>query len=66
MGDTRIKRFVLQIIERNEQNPLQAGPVNSVEGNDLVEILAKLPILILEIQARLEKKKSYIDDDIPF
>lgn len=70
MANTAIKKFVLQIIERNDANPLQAGPIHSIEGDDLIELLSKLPLLIIEMQEKKVKEqiKEWMarHDDIPF
>ena len=66
-----MRKYLLQIIERNINNPLQAGPVHSVEGDSLIEICSKIPLLIKDIQRFEEKRKSqdyntHVNDDIPF
>jgi hypothetical protein len=41
----------------------------SVQGADLVELLAKLPLTILQFQQEVlqaELRKQIVDDDIPF
>jgi len=71
-----MRKYLLQIIERNINNPLQAGPVHSVEGDSLIEICSKIPLLIKDIQRfeeqRFEEKRksqdynTHVNDDIPF
>lgn len=59
------KRFTLTITDFGEHN--EKVLPTTIAGNDLVELLAKFPILILEIQKRLEDEKpKYYDQDIPF
>ena len=63
-----MKRFLLQIITRNPKNPIIADSVQFVEGEDLVELLSKLPLLIIEVQSKIIERNmnNVIDDDIPF
>ena len=39
--------------------------LDKVEGNSLVEVLAKFLLLVVQIEKR-HQKKEIIDDDIPF
>jgi hypothetical protein len=45
-----------------------AGPVYAIEGDTLAELMSKLPLLIIEIQAKAIKEtiQSIKDNDIPF
>ncbi len=60
-----MKKYLLQIIERNLENPLQAGPINSIEGDSMIELCSKFSLLIAEILIRIHKVE-WKDDDIPF
>lgn len=65
MVDTKLKPWILTIHEVDKE--MGKSIVNSVDGENLVEVLAKLPLLIIEIQKRLEAEATkYYDQDIPF
>lgn len=65
-----MKQYLLQLFKRNLENPLQAGLVESVEGDSLHEICSKIPLMINNIQQQIHDKEineiKRIDDDIPF
>ena len=66
-----MKEYLLQLFRRNLQNPLQAGLVESIEGDSLYEICSKIPLMINNIQQQehneeLIKLNRMIDNDIPF
>jgi hypothetical protein len=69
--DEEFMRYTLQLIRTNPENTMEIKHIESIEGNSLIEIAAKIPIMIAnemrKIQEEIDEIKSRpIDDDIPF
>lgn len=59
------KQFELSLIRRKDKEL----EIDKVEGDDLVEVLAKFLLVIVQVKERLERErrlKDSVDDDIPF
>lgn len=70
--DEEFMRYTLQLIQTNPENTMEIRHIESIEGNSLIEIAAKIPFMIAN-QMRQEHEKEIneiksrpIDDDIPF
>lgn len=69
------RRYLVQLLTFNKSNPMQALEQTSVEGNSLLEIASKIPLMIVEqlrkehneIEEKLLNQKiERMEDDIPF
>lgn len=61
------KQFELTLTCRDKHNNFQVLTFDKIENDDLMSILAQLPLIIARINKILvEKKLKSDDDDIPF
>lgn len=61
-----MKRFVLNLWERNLDNPLHVGKLEVIEADSLFEICAKFSLLVMQMQRRInneEISKERLEDD---
>lgn len=61
---SRSKQFELSLVRRKDREL----EIDKVEGDSLVEVLAKFLLVIVQVKERLERehKLEQLDDDIPF
>lgn len=61
-----MKKFKLMLYRSSEEIP--ASNIEVIEGDSLIEICSKFPLLIAQISERIMKEElaKVIDDDIPF
>ena len=64
VGLKSTKQFELTLVRRKDKEL----EIDKVEGDGLVEVLAKFLLVIVQVQERLERERRYqeSDDDIPF
>lgn len=64
VGLKSIKQFELSLIRRKDREL----EIDKVEGDDLVEVLAKFLLVIVQVKDRVERERRIqeLDDDIPF
>ena len=59
-GEGSMKQFMLTIVTNDNDGKVKS--LDKIEGDDLVELLAQLPIVVVTIQSRIPNR----DDDFPF
>lgn len=62
-----MKQFELNLIRHNTQpGQFKILSMDKIEGDDLVEVLSKLLLVVAKIQQEITKEQVSLDDDIPF